>query len=56
MGGTSFIKIEAERWHRNDVGELSKVFQGWGGIPTAISICEVKSAFRGGIILASGGA
>ena len=53
VGGTSFIKIEAERWHRDDVGELSKVFQGWG-IPTAISICEVKSAFRG-IILASGG-
>ena len=53
IGGTSFIKIEAERWRRTDISELSSVFNGWG-IPTAISICEVKSVFDG-VILASGG-
>lgn len=52
-GGTSFIRVEAERWHREDIGELSAVFRGWG-VPTAISICEAKSAFQG-IIMASGG-
>ena len=55
-GGTSFIAIEGAR--AEEVGSyihkrVAETFKNWG-IPTAASICEVKSVFRG-FIVASGG-
>lgn len=49
-GGTSFIKVEDVR---SGSPGLSQIFEGWG-LPTAVSICEVRSAFEG-LIIASGG-
>ncbi len=49
-GGTSFIRIESIRAGTTDEAD---VFSGWG-IPTAISICEVRSVYNG-VIIASGG-
>ena len=49
-GGTSFIRIESLRGGNVDVAD---VFKGWG-IPTAVSICEVRSVFEG-LVFASGG-
>ncbi|MEL9990719.1 MAG: type 2 isopentenyl-diphosphate Delta-isomerase [Thermoproteus sp.] len=55
LGGTSFIAIEGLRARetRPELYELSEEFKTWG-IPTAVAICEVKSAFKGPVI-ASGG-
>ncbi|WP_069807510.1 type 2 isopentenyl-diphosphate Delta-isomerase [Vulcanisaeta thermophila] len=50
LGGTSFIKIESIR--SGNLDEAS-VFRDWG-IPTAISICEVRSVYDG-VVIASGG-
>ncbi len=49
-GGTSFIRIESIRAGTMDEAD---VFNGWG-IPTAISICEVRSVYDG-VVIASGG-
>ncbi len=49
-GGTSFIRIESIRAGST---EEANVFNGWG-IPTAVSICEVRSVY-GGVVIASGG-
>jgi len=48
-GGTSFILVEGYRGR----GRAVEAFLEWG-IPTAVSICEVKSVFKG-VIIASGG-
>lgn len=48
-GGTSFVLIEGYRGAR----KWTDAFLDWG-IPTVVSICEVRSAF-GGTIIASGG-
>ncbi|ABP49668.1 MULTISPECIES: type 2 isopentenyl-diphosphate Delta-isomerase [Pyrobaculum] len=54
LGGTSFVAIEgaraADAWLQRRVAET---FKYWG-IPTAASICEVKSVYRG-FVIASGG-
>ncbi len=50
VGGTSFIKVESIRAGTTDE---ARVFSGWG-IPTAASVCEVRSVYNG-IIIASGG-
>lgn len=50
-GGTSFILIESIR--NNVLREVAKNFKSWG-IPTAVSICEVREVFQG-IVIASGG-
>jgi isopentenyl-diphosphate Delta-isomerase len=49
FGGTNFAKIENERRNR-----LLAFFNSWG-IPTAVSIAEVKSAFPELTVLGSGG-
>ncbi len=49
-GGTSFIRIESIR--ARAINEAD-VFSGWG-IPTVLSICEVRSVYDG-FIIASGG-
>ncbi len=49
-GGTSFIKIESIRARSIDEADI---FSGWG-IPTVLSICEVRSVYDG-LIIASGG-
>ena len=49
-GGTSFIRIESIRAGTTDE---ANVFSGWG-IPTALSICEVRSVYNG-VVIASGG-
>ncbi len=56
MGGTNWVKIELARYKdaKNIVMEASKDFISWG-IPTGISIVEVRSALRTGIVIASGG-
>jgi isopentenyl-diphosphate delta-isomerase len=54
FGGTSFVAIEGARAsgsHRHQ--RVAETFKTWG-IPTAASICEVKSAYTG-FIIASGG-
>ena len=56
VGGTSFIAIEGERARERGLeylGEMAKSFTTWG-IPTAASICEVRSVYMGTVI-ASGG-
>ncbi len=56
LGGTSFVRIEGLRSleAKNDVKyRLSLRFARWG-IPTAASVCEVRSVF-GGLVIASGG-
>jgi isopentenyl-diphosphate delta-isomerase len=50
VGGTSFIRIESIRAGTTDE---ANVFSGWG-IPTAASICEVRSVYNG-LVFASGG-
>jgi isopentenyl-diphosphate delta-isomerase len=50
VGGTSFIRIESIRAGATD---LAYVFRGWG-IPTVLSICEVRSVYNG-LVFASGG-
>jgi isopentenyl-diphosphate delta-isomerase, type 2 len=52
FGGTSFVAIEGARasgLHKR----VAETFKTWG-IPTAASICEVKSVYKG-FIIASGG-
>jgi len=52
FGGTSFVAIEGARTsglHKR----VAETFKTWG-IPTAASICEVKSVYKG-FIIASGG-
>lgn len=56
FGGTSFVAIEGAR--ASDVGadlqrRIAETFKTWG-IPTAASICEVRSVY-GGFVIASGG-
>lgn len=56
FGGTSFIAIEGAR--AEEAGSyvhrrVAETFKNWG-IPTAASICEVKTVYRG-YIIASGG-
>ena len=56
LGGTSFVSIEGARALGAGLElyrRISEVFKTWG-IPTAASICEVRSVF-GGYVIASGG-
>jgi len=56
LGGTSFMSIEGARALGAGLElyrRISEVFKTWG-IPTAASICEVRSVF-GGYVIASGG-
>ncbi len=56
FGGTSFISIEGARAAKSGSEihkRLSETFRNWG-IPTAVSICEVRSVY-GGFVVASGG-
>ncbi|ABL88265.1 isopentenyl-diphosphate delta-isomerase, type 2 [Pyrobaculum islandicum DSM 4184] len=55
-GGTSFIAIEGARAAESGSSmrrRVAEVFKSWG-IPTAASICEARSGYRG-YIIASGG-
>ncbi|MGC9049348.1 type 2 isopentenyl-diphosphate Delta-isomerase [Pyrobaculum sp.] len=54
FGGTSFVAIEGARSGESSLQRrLAETFRLWG-IPTAASICEVRSAYAG-YIIASGG-
>ncbi|RLE54548.1 MAG: type 2 isopentenyl-diphosphate Delta-isomerase [Thermoprotei archaeon] len=55
-GGTSFAKIErirAEKRGRYLKAKLAELFSEWG-IPTAVSICEVRYVFDGYVIACGG--
>ncbi|HOI12925.1 MAG TPA: type 2 isopentenyl-diphosphate Delta-isomerase [Methanoculleus sp.] len=51
-GGTSWAKIERLRANDSRLADLGKAFLSWG-IPTVVSLCEVRTA--GGPIIATGG-
>jgi len=51
-GGTSWAKIECLRATDSRLADLGEAFLSWG-IPTVVSLCEVKRA--GGPIIATGG-
>ncbi|MFN7105932.1 MAG: type 2 isopentenyl-diphosphate Delta-isomerase [Pyrobaculum sp.] len=56
LGGTSFVSIEGARAAEAGLElhkRISEIFKNWG-IPTAASICEVRSVY-GGYVVASGG-
>jgi isopentenyl-diphosphate delta-isomerase len=51
-GGTSWAKIERLRANDSRLADLGEAFLSWG-IPTVVSLCEVRTA--GGPIIATGG-
>jgi isopentenyl-diphosphate delta-isomerase len=51
-GGTSWAKIERLRANGSELADLGEAFLSWG-IPTVVSLCEVRTA--GGPIIATGG-
>ncbi|AAL63037.1 type 2 isopentenyl-diphosphate Delta-isomerase [Pyrobaculum aerophilum] len=54
FGGTSFVAIEGARAKESPLQKRLAETYKWWGIPTAASICEVKSAYAG-YLIASGG-